>query len=143
MIHGKKVVVVLPAYNAALTLEQTYREIPFDLVDDVVLVDDAGGDNTLEVGAKLGIQHLIKHEKNLGYGGNQKSCYRKALDLGADIVIMLHPDYQSRDGAFGSHRHLSGGDRLTHFGQRGAGRWHADDKIHCQPHSHIGTKHID
>jgi glycosyltransferase involved in cell wall biosynthesis len=94
MIHGKKVVVVLPAYNAALTLEQTYREIPFDLVDDVVLVDDAGGDNTLEVGAKLGIQHLIKHEKNLGYGGNQKSCYRKALDLGADIVIMLHPDYQ-------------------------------------------------
>ena len=87
-------VVVLPAYNAALTLEQTYREIPFDLVDDVVLVDDAGGDNTLEVGAKLGIQHLIKHEKNLGYGGNQKSCYRKALDLGADIVIMLHPDYQ-------------------------------------------------
>ena len=94
MIHGKKVVVVLPAYNAALTLEQTYREIPFDLVDDVVLVDDAGGDNTLEVGAKLGIQHLIKHEKNLGYGGNQKSCYRRALDLGADIVIMLHPDYQ-------------------------------------------------
>ncbi|MFN6046536.1 MAG: glycosyltransferase family 2 protein, partial [Bacteroidota bacterium] len=94
MIHGKKVVVVLPAYNAALTLEQTYREIPFDLVDDVVLVDDAGGDNTLEVGAKLGIQHLIKHEKNLGYGGNQKSCYRTALDLGADIVIMLHPDYQ-------------------------------------------------
>ena len=93
MIHGKKVVVVLPAYNAALTLEQTYREIPFDLVDDVVLVDDAGGDNTLEVGAKLGIKHLIKHEKNLGYGGNQKSCYRKALDLGADIVIMLHPDY--------------------------------------------------
>ncbi|NBU03994.1 MAG: glycosyltransferase family 2 protein [Bacteroidetes bacterium] len=94
MIHGKKVVVVLPAYNAALTLEQTYREIPFDLVDDVVLVDDAGGDNTLEVGAKLGIKHLIKHEKNLGYGGNQKSCYRAALDLGADIVIMLHPDYQ-------------------------------------------------
>jgi len=94
MIHGKKVVVVLPAYNAALTLEQTYREIPFDIVDDVVLVDDAGGDNTLEVGAKLGIKHLIKHEENLGYGGNQKSCYRKALELGADIIIMLHPDYQ-------------------------------------------------
>ncbi len=86
MIHGKKVVVVLPAYNAALTLEQTYREIPFDLVDEVVLVDDAGGDNTLEVGAKLGIKHLIQHEKNLGYGGNQKTCYRKALELGADIV---------------------------------------------------------
>jgi glycosyltransferase involved in cell wall biosynthesis len=94
MIHGKKVVVVLPAYNAALTLEQTYREIPFDIVDEVVLVDDAGGDNTLAVGAELGIQHLIQHEKNLGYGGNQKTCYRKALDLGADIIIMLHPDYQ-------------------------------------------------
>jgi glycosyltransferase involved in cell wall biosynthesis len=94
MIHGKKVVVVLPAYNAALTLEQTYREIPFDIVDEVVLVDDAGGDNTLAVGAKLGIKHLIQHEKNLGYGGNQKTCYRKALDLGADIIIMLHPDYQ-------------------------------------------------
>ena len=94
MIQGKKVVVVLPAYDAALTLEQTYREIPFDLVDEVVLVDDAGGDNTLEVGAKLGIKHLIQHEKNCGYGGNQKTCYRKALDLGADIVIMLHPDYQ-------------------------------------------------
>jgi glycosyltransferase involved in cell wall biosynthesis len=94
MIHGKKVVVVLPAYNAALTLEQTYREIPFDIVDEVVLVDDAGGDNTLAVGAELGIKHLIQHEKNLGYGGNQKTCYRKALDLGADIIIMLHPDYQ-------------------------------------------------
>jgi glycosyltransferase involved in cell wall biosynthesis len=94
MIHGKKVVVVLPAYNAALTLEQTYREIPFDIVDEVVLVDDAGGDDTLSVGAKLGIKHLIQHEKNLGYGGNQKTCYRKALDLGADIIIMLHPDYQ-------------------------------------------------
>jgi glycosyltransferase involved in cell wall biosynthesis len=94
MIHGKKVVVVLPAYNAALTLEQTYREIPFDIVDEVVLVDDAGGDDTLSVGASLGIKHLIQHEKNLGYGGNQKTCYRKALDLGADIIIMLHPDYQ-------------------------------------------------
>lgn len=94
MINGKKVVVVLPAYNAALTLEQTYREIPLDLVDEVVLVDDAGKDNTLEVGAALGIKHLIRHEKNRGYGGNQKTCYRKALELGADIVIMVHPDYQ-------------------------------------------------
>lgn len=94
MIHGKKVVVVLPAYNAALTLEQTYREIPFDIVDEVILVDDAGDDNTLAVGAKLGIKYLIQHEKNLGYGGNQKTCYRKALDVGADIIIMLHPDYQ-------------------------------------------------
>jgi len=94
MINGKKVVVVLPAYNAALTLEKTYREIPLDIVDEVVLVDDAGKDNTLEVGAALGIKHLIRHEKNRGYGGNQKTCYRKALELGADIVIMVHPDYQ-------------------------------------------------
>lgn len=94
MINGKKVVVVLPAYNAALTLEKTYREIPLDIVDEVVLVDDAGKDNTLEVGKALGIKHLIRHEKNRGYGGNQKTCYRKALELGADIVIMVHPDYQ-------------------------------------------------
>lgn len=94
MLHQKKIVVVLPAYNAAKTLERTYREIPFDLVDDVVLVDDVSKDNTLEVAAKLGIQHIIKHDRNKGYGGNQKSCYNKALELGADIVVMLHPDYQ-------------------------------------------------
>ncbi len=94
MLNGKKIVVVLPAYNAALTLEQTYKEIPFDIVDDVVLVDDASRDNTSEVGSKLGIKHVIRHEKNKGYGGNQKTCYKKALDLGADIIIMLHPDYQ-------------------------------------------------
>ncbi len=94
MYLGKKVVVVLPAYNAALTLEKTYAEIPFDLVDEVVLVDDASKDNTLEVAQGLGIQHLIRHEQNKGYGGNQKSCYKKALELGGDIVIMLHPDYQ-------------------------------------------------
>ncbi len=94
MLKGKKIVVVLPAYNAALTLEQTYREIPLDIVDEVVLVDDAGKDNTLELGEKLGIRHLIRHEKNRGYGGNQKTCYKKALELGADIVIMVHPDYQ-------------------------------------------------
>lgn len=94
MLNGKKIVVVLPAYNAALTLEQTYKEIPFDIVDDVVLVDDASRDNTSEVGSKLGIKHAIRHEKNKGYGGNQKTCYKKALDLGADIIIMLHPDYQ-------------------------------------------------
>lgn len=94
MYNGKKVVIVLPAYNAALTLEQTYREIPFDMVDEVVLVDDASRDNTMEVGRKLGIVHRIRHEKNTGYGGNQKTCYRKALELGADIVVMLHPDYQ-------------------------------------------------
>ena len=94
MINGKKVVVVLPAYNAASTLETTYREIPMEIVDEVVLVDDASPDNTVEVGKGLGIRHIVKHENNRGYGGNQKSCYNKALELGADIVIMLHPDYQ-------------------------------------------------
>jgi len=94
MINGKKIVVVLPAYNAAKTLEQTYNEIPFDIVDDVVLVDDASKDNTVDEAKKLGIKHIIRHENNKGYGGNQKSCYLKSLELNADIVIMLHPDYQ-------------------------------------------------
>ncbi len=94
MYNRKKVVIVLPAYNAALTLEQTYREIPFDIVDEVVLVDDASRDATMQVGKSLGIKHLIRHEENKGYGGNQKTCYRTALELGADIVVMLHPDYQ-------------------------------------------------
>jgi len=93
MLNGKKIVVVLPAYNASKTLEKTYREIPFEFVDDVVLVDDASRDDTAEVATKLGI-HTIIHEKNKGYGGNQKTCYRTALALGADIVVMLHPDYQ-------------------------------------------------
>ena len=94
MIQNKKLVVVLPAYNAALTLQKTYHEIPFDIVDEVVLVDDKSRDNTVELAKELGIAHIIQHEINKGYGGNQKSCYRKALELGADIVIMLHPDYQ-------------------------------------------------
>jgi len=94
MYQNKKVVVVLPAYNAAKTLEQTYREIPFEYVDEVVLVDDASKDDTVKVAQSLGIKHIIIHEKNKGYGGNQKTCYKKALELGADIVIMLHPDYQ-------------------------------------------------
>jgi len=94
MFKDKKVVVVLPAYNAAKTLESTYREIPFDIVDDVVLVDDASSDDTVAKAATLGIRHIVRHEQNKGYGGNQKSCYRKALELGGDIVIMLHPDYQ-------------------------------------------------
>lgn len=93
MLNGKKVVVVLPAYNAAKTLEKTYREIPFEFVDDVVLVDDASRDDTAEVGRRLGI-HTVIHPQNRGYGGNQKTCYKTALDLGADIVVMLHPDYQ-------------------------------------------------
>ena len=94
MINGKKVIVVLPAYNASKTLEITYREIDFSIVDDVILVDDLSKDNTIEVGKKLGIKHIVEHKQNKGYGGNQKSCYNKALQLGADIVIMLHPDYQ-------------------------------------------------
>ena len=94
MYKGKKVVVVLPAYNAALTLEQTYREIPFDLVDEVILCDDASRDNTPELAKKIGISEVLVHEQNKGYGGNQKTLYNRALELGADIVIMLHPDYQ-------------------------------------------------
>jgi glycosyltransferase involved in cell wall biosynthesis len=94
MYLGQKVVIVLPAYRAALTLEQTYREIPFDIVDDVVLVDDRSPDNTVEVAKQLGIKHVVVHEQNKGYGGNQKTCYDTAKKLGADIVVMLHPDYQ-------------------------------------------------
>ncbi|MCB9170965.1 MAG: glycosyltransferase family 2 protein [Flavobacteriales bacterium] len=94
MYLGKKVIVVLPAYKAALTLEQTYREIPMELVDEVVLVDDRSPDDTVAVAQRLGIRHIIEHPMNRGYGGNQKSCYDKALALGGDIVVMLHPDYQ-------------------------------------------------
>jgi glycosyltransferase involved in cell wall biosynthesis len=94
MINGKKIVAVLPAYNAALTLKKTYDEIPFDIVDDVVLVDDHSKDNTSDVAKQIGIKHVIRHEVNKGYGGNQKTCYDTALKLGADIVVMLHPDYQ-------------------------------------------------
>ncbi len=94
MYKGKKVIVVLPAYNAALTLEKTYREIPMDLVDEVVLCDDASRDNTSELARQIGIRHVLVHERNKGYGGNQKTLYNKALELGGDIVIMLHPDYQ-------------------------------------------------
>lgn len=94
MLSNKKIVVVLPAYNAALTLEKTYNEIPFDIVDEVVLVDDASKDETVAVGKRLGIRHIVHHDNNKGYGANQKSCYNKALELHADIVIMLHPDYQ-------------------------------------------------
>jgi len=94
MILGKRLIIVLPAYNAAKTLEKTYQEIPFDIVDDLILVDDYSKDNTIEVAHSLGIRHIVAHDVNKGYGGNQKSCYNKAKDLGADIVIMLHPDYQ-------------------------------------------------
>ncbi len=94
MINNKKVVVVLPAYNAEKTLEQTYNEIPFNIVDDLVLVDDNSQDNTYELAKKIGVNHVIRHEVNKGYGANQKSCYHKALEIGGDIIIMLHPDYQ-------------------------------------------------
>ena len=93
MIGSQRVVVVLPAYHAAKTLEQTVAEIPRDVVDDVLLVDDASQDGTVEVARRLGLRTFV-HAKNLGYGGNQKTCYAEALRLGADIVVMLHPDYQ-------------------------------------------------
>jgi glycosyltransferase involved in cell wall biosynthesis len=94
MIDGKKIVVVMPAYNAEKTLARTYSEIPLDIVDDVIIVDDHSRDSTVEEAKRLGIKHILVHENNRGYGANQKSCYRKALSLGADIVIMVHPDYQ-------------------------------------------------
>jgi glycosyltransferase involved in cell wall biosynthesis len=94
MYNNKKVIVVMPAYKASQTLERTYKEIPFDLVDEVILVDDHSPDNTVDVAKSLGIKHVIRHDKNKGYGGNQKTCYNKALELNGDIVIMLHPDYQ-------------------------------------------------
>ncbi|MDO6596412.1 glycosyltransferase family 2 protein [Oceanihabitans sp. 2_MG-2023] len=94
MINSKKIIVVLPAYNASETLQKTYEEIPFDIVDEVVLVDDHSTDKTLEIAKNLGLKHVLHHKHNKGYGANQKSCYDKALSLGGDIVIMLHPDYQ-------------------------------------------------
>ena len=94
MLNNKKIAVVLPAYNAALTLEKTYHELPFDIVDEVILVDDASNDNTVELANNLKIKCIIRHDTNKGYGANQKTCYGKAIDTGADIIIMLHPDYQ-------------------------------------------------
>lgn len=94
MINNKKVVVILPAYNAENTLEKTYNEIPFDIVDEVILTDDKSSDRTLELARQLNIDHIIEHSQNKGYGGNQKSCYNKALEINGDIIIMLHPDYQ-------------------------------------------------
>ncbi|MEN6558187.1 MAG: glycosyltransferase family 2 protein, partial [Thermoguttaceae bacterium] len=93
MLNGKKITVVLPAYKAEKTLKQTYDSIPRDVVDHVILVDDASTDSTVALARQLGIQTFC-HHKNLGYGANQKTCYREALALGSDIVVMLHPDYQ-------------------------------------------------
>ncbi len=94
MLNNQKIIVVLPAYNAAQTLEKTVSEIPMDLVDELIITDDYSTDNTLEIAQNIGIQHIIAHDKNKGYGANQKSCYQKAFELNADIIIMLHPDYQ-------------------------------------------------
>jgi glycosyltransferase involved in cell wall biosynthesis len=93
MIDGCRIVVIMPAYNAAKTLESAFREIPRDIVDEVLLVDDASHDETVEVATRLGLR-FFQHERNMGYGGNQKTCYTEALKVGADIVVMLHPDYQ-------------------------------------------------
>jgi len=94
MIENKKIIVVLPAYNASKTLQKTFEEIPFDIVDEVIITDDFSNDNTVELAKNIGIKHIIQHKKNKGYGANQKSCYKKALELKADIIVMLHPDYQ-------------------------------------------------
>ncbi len=94
MLNDKKIVVVLPAYNAAKTIEKTVAEIPFEIVDEIILTDDFSNDNTVEIARKIGIHHIISHDKNKGYGANQKSCYQKAFELNADIIVMLHPDYQ-------------------------------------------------
>lgn len=94
MFNNKKIIVVLPAYNAGKTLQKTFEEIPFDIVDEVILTDDFSNDETIEVAKKIGIKHIISHDTNKGYGANQKSCYQKAFELNADIIVMLHPDYQ-------------------------------------------------
>lgn len=123
MIKNKKLVVVLPAYNASKTLEITLSEVPMDIVDEIVLVDDNSTDNTIETAKHLGLKHIIKHENNLGYGGNQKSCYNKALELGADIVIMLHPDYQYTPKLIESMAHLiANGVYPVVFGSRILGK---------------------
>ena len=93
MINNKKITVVMPAYNAGATLYETYKNISSDIVDEVILVDDCSADNTVELSKSLGIKTIV-HEKNLGYGANQKTCYKEALNSGADIIIMLHPDFQ-------------------------------------------------
>lgn len=84
----------MPAYNAEKTLKKTFNEIPFNIVDHIILVDDASNDNTIKLAHELNINHIIRHNKNTGYGGNQKTCYNKAIEIGSDIIVMLHPDYQ-------------------------------------------------
>lgn len=140
MIKGHKVIVVMPAYNASKTLEQTYREVPRDVVDAVLLVDDASRDNTDALARELGIDHVIVHERNRGYGGNQKTCYRAALELGADIVIMLHPDYQYTPKLITAMASIIAeglypvvlGSRILGGGR--PARWNAAVQVRGQPH---------
>src|SRR5262245_39088755 len=93
MLDNKKIAVIMPAYNAEKTLRQTYEDIPHEIVDDIILTDDCSSDETIKVARELGI-HTLRHETNKGYGGNQKTCYTEALNRGADVIVMLHPDYQ-------------------------------------------------
>ena len=93
MINDKKLIVVMPAYNSEKTLRQTYDDLPLEYIDDIILVDDASTDHTIRVARELGIRTIV-HRKNMGYGANQKTCYRTALRMGADIIVMVHPDYQ-------------------------------------------------
>ncbi|MCX6256647.1 MAG: glycosyltransferase family 2 protein [Bacteroidia bacterium] len=122
MINGKKITVVMPAYNAEKTLEKTYLEIPPE-VDEVILVDDRSKDATVDVARRLGIKHIISHEVNKGYGGNQKTCYRTALELNSDIIVMLHPDYQYTPKLMQSMCYLIANDvYMVVFGSRVLGR---------------------
>lgn len=119
MINNLKITVVLPAYNAQGTLARTYREIPFDIVDHVVLVDDFSRDETVRLAKRLGIEHVVEHSANRGYGANQKSCYAKALELESDIVVMLHPDYQYSPRLIGAMcRLIADGEYQVVFGSR-------------------------
>ena len=142
MVNNKKVVVVLPAYNASKTLEITYREIDFTIVDDVILVDDLSKDDTVEVGKKLGIKHIVVHEQNKGYGGNQKSCYNKALEIGADIVIIHSQTYSGHDSPVGQW-FVSCGFRLAHFGKRCFKGRNANNKMDRQPWTYPLSEHFD
>lgn len=123
MINGKKVVVVMPAYKAAKTLSKTFHELDRDIVDEVILVDDKSPDETSRVARELGIEHVIVHDVNKGYGGNQKTCYNKALEIGADIVVMVHPDYQYTPLLVPSMAHIIGNDLYpVVFGSRILGK---------------------
>jgi len=111
MIKGKKIIIVLPAYNAEKTLKETHDEIPMDIVDDIILVDDASSDRTVELAERMNLKTIV-HSNNKGYGGNQKTCYKEALKAGADIVIMLHPDYQYSPKLIASMAHLVASDHF-------------------------------